>query len=67
MMQTAKAGGVRTRSAGNDTIDLLKFLGSIMIFTMHISAFRDCGQLVFVWEILSRWAVPFFFVTSAYF
>lgn len=67
MMQTAKAGGVRTRSAGNDTIDLLKFLGSIMIFTMHISAFRDCGQLVLVWEILSRWAVPFFFVTSAYF
>lgn len=43
MMQSAKAGGVRTRSAGNDTIDLLKFLGSIMIFTMHISAFRDCG------------------------
>lgn len=67
MMQTAKAGGVRTRPAGNDTIDLLKFLGSIMIFTMHISAFRDCGQLVFVWELLSRWAVPFFFVTSAYF
>ena len=51
----------------NHSIDLLKFIGSIMIFTMHISAFRDFEQLSFVFELLTRWAVPFYFVCSAYF
>ncbi len=52
---------------GNDLIDLLKFAGSIMIFTMHCSAFSCFGKAGFVWEILSRWGVPFFFIGSAYF
>lgn len=51
----------------NHSIDLLKFIGSIMIFTMHISAFRDFAQLSFAFEMLTRWAVPFYFVCSAYF
>lgn len=51
----------------NHSIDLLKFIGSIMIFTMHISAFRDFEQFFFVFELLTRWAVPFYFVCSAYF
>ncbi|MGN0519631.1 MAG: acyltransferase family protein [Candidatus Fimenecus sp.] len=66
-MTTVKEGTQLTRSANNHTVDLLKFIGSIMIFTMHISAFRDYGEASFAWMLLSRWAVPFFFITSAYF
>ena len=66
-MTTVKEGTQLTRSVNNHTVDLLKFIGSIMIFTMHISAFRDFGEFSFAWMLLSRWAVPFFFITSAYF
>lgn len=52
----------------NCTIDLAKLVGSIMIFTMHISAFSDMGGgTQFIFELLSRWGVPFFFITSSYF
>lgn len=66
-MQNTATGASSLQKNGNHTVDLLKFLGSVMIFTMHFSAFRDYGQMSFVWEILTRWAVPFYFVTSAYF
>lgn len=45
----------------NDSIDLFKLLASIMIFVMH------CSVLPFGWELMSRWAVPFFFITSSFF
>lgn len=48
-------------------IDLYKFIGSIMIFAMHASAFQDFGKMQFLWELLSRWAVPVFFMVSSYF
>lgn len=51
-----------------DTIDLFKFIGSIMIFVMHAGAFDDFGIGVpLAWEMLTRWAVPFFFVASSFF
>lgn len=51
----------------NSTIDLLKLFGSFMIFTMHINAFGDYQPLGYIWEYVTRWAVPFFFITSSFF
>ena len=48
-------------------IDLMKFIGSIMVFTMHMNAFGDVEQFGIVFEVLTRWCVPFFFITSSYF
>ncbi len=49
------------------SFDLVKIIGSLMIFLMHINAFADYGKLALVFELLSRWVVPFFFISSAYF
>lgn len=38
-----------------------------MILIMHLSALQDLGKVGFIWELMTRWAVPFYFVTSAYF
>ena len=43
-------------------IDLLKFIGSIMIFTIHMAVFESFGEVQSAWELLGRWAVPVFFV-----
>lgn len=48
-------------------IDLLKFIGSIMIFTIHMAVFESFGEVQSAWELLCRWAVPVFFIASAYF
>ena len=48
-------------------IDLLKFIGSIMIFTIHMAVFESFGEVQSAWELLGRWAVPVFFIASAYF
>ena len=50
-----------------DLIDLLKFVGSIMVFTMHINAFCDFQNIGLLFETATRWCVPFFFITSSYF
>lgn len=50
-----------------DTVDLFKFIGSIFIFLMHIKILGDSQPLSFVLELLSRWAVPFFFIISSFF
>lgn len=42
-------------------VDILKFLGSVMILMMHLNVFGDCFAL------MTRWAVPYFFIVSAYF
>lgn len=51
-----------------DLIDLLKFVGSILIFAMHMSAFADFGEGVntYCLKLLARFGFPFFFVTSSF-
>ena len=55
------------RAAKYDTVDLFKFIGSIFILLMHLNMFGDSSTLRFSWELLARWAVPFFFVVSSFF
>ena len=43
-----------------DCIDLAKFVGSILIFSMHCNALGDIRFGSFVLEIAARWGVPFF-------
>lgn len=56
-----------TGERDNDFTDLLKLTGVFMVFAMHSQAFSDYGRLSMAWELMSRWAVPFLFTTSAYF
>lgn len=55
------------QTAKYDTVDLFKFIGSIFIFLMHLNMFGDSSTLRFSWELLARWAVPFFFIVSSFF
>ena len=57
---------VNTRRAF-DSIDIAKFLGSVLIFAMHGTALRDYRIAQSALEIMARWGVPFFFISSAYF
>ena len=50
-----------------DSVDLAKFIASILIFSMHANALGDFRYAAYVLELLARWGVPFFFVCSAYF
>ncbi len=50
-----------------DAIDIAKFLGSFLIFTMHCGALSDYRYISIVPQILARWGVPFFFICSAFF
>ena len=50
-----------------DSIDIAKFIGSILIFAMHCSALGNYKYAQFTLEIVARWGVPFFFISSAYF
>lgn len=55
--------------ARNKTVDLLKFILSILIVTLHSEMFIDVSDALF-WvttQGLSRAGVPFFFVASGYF
>ena len=54
-------------SENYNTVDLFKFIGSLMIFMLHLDIFRDSATLRYPFELLSRWAVPFFFVISSFF
>ena len=49
-----------------DTVDLLKFIGSILVFTMHLSLFMDTDIDLAI-QISARWCVPFFFIISSFF
>ena len=51
-----------------DIIDLLKFIASILILAMHMSAFADFGEgfNTYGLQLLARFGVPFFFVTSSF-
>ena len=46
-----------------DSIDIAKFLGSILIFAMQGSALDDFKIAPSVLEIAARWGVPFFFIS----
>lgn len=50
-----------------DSVDIAKFVGSILIFAMHCTALVDYKITQNLLEIISHWGVPFFFVSSSYF
>ena len=50
-----------------NTVDLLKFLGSLLIFMLHLNIFGDFTTLRLPFELLARWVVPFFFIVSSFF
>ncbi len=50
-----------------DSIDIAKFIGSVLIFAMHCTALGDYKYAQTALEIMARWGVPFFFISSAYF
>ena len=54
------------QSNNYNTVDLFKFIGSLMIFMLHLDIFRDSATLRYPFELLARWAVPFFFVISSF-
>ena len=49
-----------------DSIDVVKFIGSVLIFAMHCSALADYPVASIVLEIMARWGVPFFFICSSF-
>lgn len=50
-----------------NSIDVAKYIASIFIFTMHCNAFEDYGSCSLIFEMLSRWGVPFYFISTSYF
>ena len=65
-MFAASNGTPRTAKRSLGTIDIAKFIGSILIFAMHCVALGDYEDVQFVLTVMARWGVPFFFVCSAY-
>ena len=56
-----------SENKANSSIDLAKFIASILIFSMHANALGDFLRASVVLELLARWGVPFFFICSSYF
>ncbi len=50
-----------------DSIDITKFIASILIFAMHCEVLKCYGDAYIISEVLARWGVPFFFLCSSYF
>ena len=50
-----------------DFVDLMKFVASVFVFSMHFKALNDYGNASFLLESMARWGVPFFFVCSSFF
>lgn len=50
-----------------DMIDIAKFVGSILIFTMHCGPLSDYKNSGIILEVMARWGVPFFFISSSFF
>lgn len=50
-------------------LDLSKFIAALFVVAIHVHPFYDLNDFLgyFVSEILSRFAVPFFFMTSGFF
>ena len=65
MLQTALGSDKMKKSL--DSIDIAKFIGSVLVFTMHFNPLSDYKYVSIIPQILARWGVPFFFVCSAFF
>ncbi len=50
-----------------DSIDIAKFMGSILVFSMHFEVFLDYPNGNLLMQLFARWAVPFFFISSSFF
>ncbi len=50
-----------------NSIDIAKFVGSVLIFAMHCKALGDYKYASIALEIIARWGVPFFFISSSFF
>ena len=50
-----------------ETIDVAKFVASILVFAMHCNILGGYGQAELIPQMLARWGVPFFFICSAFF
>ena len=50
-----------------ESIDLAKFIASVLVFAMHCGVLNDYKYVSIVPQLLARWGVPFFFICSAYF
>lgn len=50
-----------------DSIDIAKFIGSMLVFSMHFQVLSDYTNGNLLIQLLSRWAVPFFFISSSFF
>lgn len=50
-----------------ESIDLAKFVASILIFAMHCDLLSDYKCASIIPQLLARWGVPFFFICSSYF
>lgn len=63
----AESVNLGTENTSFDLVDLFKLLASLLIFVMHFNALEDFGEINFLLEFISAWAVPFFFVCSGFF
>ncbi|WP_404873421.1 acyltransferase family protein, partial [Klebsiella pneumoniae] len=55
-------------SERNGTIDILKLLASFCIISVHIGYYQDYPVIFAdLFRVSTRWALPFFFVSSGYF
>ena len=50
-----------------NSIDLAKFIASVLVFSMHCNALADFKYAGFLLQVFARWGVPFFFICSSYF
>ncbi len=69
LRQTIKHGAMTPPSARNASLDALRVLGLLGIIALHVAGggFRGNRPLGFFVDELSRFAVPVFFLMSAYF
>lgn len=52
----------------NNTIDIIKLLASFCIISVHIGYYQDYPVIFAdLFRVSTRWALPFFFVSSGYF
>ena len=64
-MSEVKSGTTRRKL---DAVDIAKFIGSLLILAMHCEALSDYHENAgLALTIITRWTVPFFFISSAYF
>lgn len=63
----SNGAGKKRMKKSLETIDLAKFIASILICALHLGIFSDYNHLNIIPHLLSRWGVPFLFICSSYF